>query len=168
VNTSTTAHAPELMQNIQSSEIFVDEEGDWFNEGIAISREDIVQFFLENVQELPDGSYLIVWGDCRCTVRVADSPFLVSRVDLSGGMGEGPDQVLLKLKHLPQPVILDPQTLFSGSNNVLYCRVHESKHRARFSRPAYYQLAQWIDEDPETEGFCLKVGENRFPIRMEP
>jgi len=39
--------------------------------------------------------------------------------------------------------------------------------RARFSRPAYYQLAQWIDEDPGTGGFSLRVGGRRFPIRME-
>jgi hypothetical protein len=39
--------------------------------------------------------------------------------------------------------------------------------RARFSRPAYYQLAQWIDEDPDAGGFCLNVGGKNYPIRME-
>jgi len=167
VTPSDAAQEPELMLDIQSSEISVDEEGDWFNEGAAISREDIVRFFLENVQEMQDGSYLIVWRDCRCAVDVADTPFVVSRVDLIGDVGGGSGRIVLKLKHLPDPVLLDPETLVSAANHVLYCRIHDMRIRARFSRPAYYQLAQWIDEDPGTGGFSLRVGGRRFPIRME-
>ncbi len=164
---SDAAHEPEMMTGIQSSAISVDEEGDWFNEGAAITREDIVRFFLENVQEMQDGSYLIVWRDCRCAVDAADTPFVVSRVEMLGGADGGSDRIQLKLKHLPEPVPLDPQTLVSAANNVLYCRIHDSRCRARFSRPAYYQIARWIDEDPEVGGFCLKVGGKRYPIRME-
>jgi hypothetical protein len=155
------------MPDMQSSDIFVDEEGDWFNEGIPVSREDIVQFFLEHVQELPDGSYAIVWGGCRCGFRAADTPFVVSRVDSTGGPDPGGGHILLKLKHLPEPVALDAGTLVSAANNVLYCRIHEGRCRARFSRPAYYQLAQWIEEDEGTGGFCLRIGEKRFAIMVE-
>jgi hypothetical protein len=153
--------------NIQSSEISVDEEGDWFNEGVAITREDIVRFFLEYLHEQSDGSYVIVHGESRCAVDVADTPFVVRSVDLTGGGDEGPARFILKLKHLREPVPLDPCTLFSGANNVLYCRIHDLRHRARFSRPAYYQLAQWIEENPESGGFCLVLGDERFPIRMD-
>jgi hypothetical protein len=155
------------MLDIQSSEIFVNEEGDWFNEGVAITREDIVRFFLENVREVQDGRYLIAWGESLCAVDVADTPFVVSRVDLVGDEGGGSGRILLKLRHLPEPVPLDPRTLVSAANHVLYCRIHDMRVRARFSRPAYYQLARWIDEDPETGGFCLKVGGERYPIRIE-
>lgn len=156
------------MPDLQSSDIFVDEEGDWFNEGIPLSREDIVQFFLEHVQELPDGSYAIVWGGSRCGLRAADTPFVVSRVDSTGGSDPGAGSILLKLKHLPELVVLDAGTLVSAANSVLYCRIREGRRRARFSRPAYYQLAQWIEEDASTGGFCLRIGEKQFPIRVEP
>jgi hypothetical protein len=167
VNRDHAEDEPELMRNIQSSEIFVDEEGEWFNEGNAIHREDILAFFLENVQELPDGSYVIAWGENRCALRAADTPFVVTRVDLKQESEETPAQILVKLKHLPQPEMLDPRTLCSGRDNILHGQLHDSRHRARFSRPAYYQLAQWIEEDVETGGFCLSIAGERFPIRTE-
>jgi uncharacterized protein len=163
-----TLNSPELMQKLQSSRIYVDEEGEWFNEGIAITREDILQFFLEHVQELADGSYVIAWGGNLCSLHVADTPFVIGRVDRSANGELTEEQCVMKLKHHPQPQTLDPTTLHSGADNVLYCRLRESGHRARFSRPAYYQLAQWIEEDPEAGGFCLCMGTNRYPIRMEP
>jgi len=166
LNPYETVRVPESMPEVQSSDIFVDEEGDWFNAGIPISREDIVRFFLEHVQELPDGSYTIIWEGCRCGFRAADTPFVVSRVD-SGGPVPGHGPILLKLKHLPEPVALDPGTLVSAANNVLYCRIHEGRCRARFSRPAYYQLARWIEEDASTGGFCLRIGGKRFAIMVE-
>jgi uncharacterized protein len=164
----STLNTPELMQKLQSSQIYVDEEGEWFNEGIAISREDIVQFFLENVQELADGSFVIAWGRDVCSLHVEDTPFVIGRVDRSANDELTEEQFLIKLKHLPQPRTLDPGTLRTGADNVLYCRLRGSGYRARFSRPAYYQLAQWIEEDPETGGFCLRLGARRYPIRMEP
>ena len=41
---------------------------------------------------------------------------------------------------------LDPDTLRVGAGNILYCRVKGSTERARFLRPVYYQLAQFIEE----------------------
>lgn len=158
---------PELIQSIQSSEIFVDEEGEWFNEGNPIHREDILAFFLENVQELPDGRYVIAWRENRCELRAADTPFVASRADLKQESDKAPTQLVVKLKYLPEPEILDPRTLYSGRDNILYGRLRDSRHRVRFSRPAYYQLAQWIEEDAQTGGFCLNIAGERFPIRTE-
>jgi uncharacterized protein len=163
-----TLNTPELMQKLQSSQIYVDEEGDWFNEGMAMTREDILQLFLENVQELADGSYVIAWGGNLCSLRVEDTPFVIARVDHCANDEPTEEQFLIKLKHHPQPQTLDPGTLRTGADNILYCRLRESGYRARFSRPAYYQLAQWIEEDSETGGFSLCMGANRYPIRMEP
>lgn len=162
-----TAPLSEAIPGIQSSDITVDEEGDWFNEGNPITREDIVRFFLEHVEELPDGTYVIVSGDCRCAIRVADTPFVVTGVDAIGGEEAEPERILLKLRHIPAPEVLDPKTLVSAPNHVLYCRIREGRCRARFSRPAYYQLARWIEEDPETGGFCLTLGGRKFPVKVE-
>ncbi|MCU0589112.1 MAG: DUF1285 domain-containing protein [Syntrophobacteraceae bacterium] len=166
MSTVEASPAQGWVPEIQSSEIFVDEEGEWYSDGVAISREDLVQFFLEHVDELPDGSHVIAWQGNRCALRAADTPFVVSRVDSVEGPVPGARKILLKLKYLPQPVALDPRTLCSASSNVLYCRVHGGRHRARFSRPAYYQLAQWVEEDPETGDFCLSMGGSKYPIQM--
>ena len=41
---------------------------------------------------------------------------------------------------------LDASMLTVGAANVLYTRVKDGRHRARFLRPAYYQLAPAIAE----------------------
>ena len=41
---------------------------------------------------------------------------------------------------------LSPETLHVGSENILYCRVKQGVFPARFTRAAYYQLAEFIIE----------------------
>ena len=35
---------------------------------------------------------------------------------------------------------------------------------ARFTRPAYYQLAAYIQEEPETGDFVLRLNDAAYPI----
>jgi len=57
---------------------------------------------------------------------------------------------------------LDPATLSVGTGNVLYTRVKGGSTRARFLRPAYYQLAPAIEE--QGGRFLLTSGGARFEI----
>ena len=169
---STDTHAPshtasQAPGNIQPCEIHVDEEGDWTHKGIRIIRDDIIEIFLENLQLAPDGSYLIRWDQSLCALDAADTVFVVGRADRVKSEDSMEEQVLLGLKHLSRAEPLDPATLWVGRDNVLYCRVREGRFPARFSRPAYYQLAEWIREDEATGGFYLELSGRRFSIRMD-
>lgn len=159
------ARTTEEAQGMLASDIAVDPEGDWTYQGNPIIREDIIEFFLDNLQLTPEGKYLIVWKQQRCLLEAADTPFVVARVDRRQ-TDDHRDEILLRLKHASAAEPLDPASLRVGEANVLYCRVRGGRFPARFSRPAYYQLADWISEDPQTGGFCLELNGRRTPIRL--
>jgi hypothetical protein len=155
--------APQSPQ-IPSSGIFVDEEGDWYHEGNKLFREGVLHLFLESLTIDADGRWIIDCGGTRCTLDVADTPLVIARVD-RGPHPEDParEVIALRFKHLPDEEELDPRTLTVGENNVMYCRVRGGRFPARFSRPAYYQLASWVEEDGEGT-FYLELNGSRYPV----
>lgn len=148
---------------VNPSDIFVDAEGDWYYKGNPIVREDIIELFLKSLRLNAEGIFSIEWGGQKCPLRVVDTPFVVSRADRVTG-GSGDEQVSLKLRHLSDPEVLDARTLRVGKENVLYCRVRGGRFPARFSRPAYYQIAEWIDQDQASGEFYLELNADRYPV----
>ena len=51
---------------------------------------------------------------------------------------------------------------------MLYCKVAEDKIPARFLRPAYYQLVEFIHEDHEQELFYILLENKRYYIKGLP
>jgi hypothetical protein len=149
-----------------SSGISVDLEGDWYYQEDKIIREDILELFLSNLCLTSGGTFVIDWRGQRCALEVTDTPFIVSRVDRISSEGTKHEEIQIQLKHLPQPEILDPSTLRVGKGNVPYCSVRNGQFQARFSRPAYYQLAAWIESDPDTGAFYLELNGRRYPITI--
>lgn len=141
---------------IAQCEIYVDEEAEWFHRGAKIIREDILELFYEHIILSEKHGYLIEWRNTRCALEAADTPFVISRVDR---VAESQDNArfLLTLRHIQNPEPLAPETLTVGKHNVLYCRIRDGGFPARFSRPAYYQLAEWIAEEPDSGRFFLEI-----------
>lgn len=156
-----------LMNEFDSGQIYVNAEGDWFYQGNRIIREDILEFFYDHLTVGEKHSYAIVWKNQRCALEVDDTPFVVSRVDRRSVEGQMGEQFVLSLKHLSRSEVLDPGTLRVGDHNVLYARVRSGRFLARFSRPAYYQLAAWINEDAESGEFYLDVNGERHPVLVQ-
>ena len=152
------------LKGILPSDIYVDREGDWYYQEDKIIREDILELFLSNLCLASGGAYVIDWRGQRCALEVADTPFFVTRVDRIRLEGEEREEILIRLKHLSDPEFLDPSTLRIGEGNVPYCTVRNGHFRARFSRPAYYQLAEWIEWDSDRGTFYLELNGIRFPI----
>jgi uncharacterized protein len=153
-------------ERILSSGITVDCEGDWYYQQDKIIRQDILELFLSNLDLSSGGDFVIAWRGQRCALEVTDTPFIVSRVDRITLDETNHEEILIQLKHLPGPEVLDPSSLQVGEDNVPYCSIRSGKFRARFSRPAYYQLAAWIECDPDTGAFYLELNGNRFPIAI--
>ena len=59
---------------------------------------------------------------------------------------------------------LDPASLRVGAENVLYCRVKDGAHEARFLRPAYYDLTRHLETDTGGEA-VLAVAGRRIALR---
>ncbi len=148
----------EREKGIPPCNILVDEEGYWYYEGHSQIREDFVRMFYEHLELLEDGSYIIRIDGDICALTVKDTAFVVWGVDKTDS------KILLSLSDWTQEE-LDPDMLWIGENNVLYCTVKEGRYPCRFSRKAYYQIAQWIEEE---EGkYLLKVGLMAYPLRRE-
>lgn len=147
--------------------IWVDKEGVWHCDGRELIRSDIVETLLDHLLIMEDGRYAISFGESVQEVDVADTPFVITRVDRTRRKDTGEEEILLSLRHLSSVEVLDPGTLYVGAENVLYCRVRRGRFPGRFSRPAYYQFADWVEVEERTGEFFITLNGRRFPLRME-
>ena len=153
---------PRASENAEETGIFVDPEGEWFYEDRPIFRKEILETFYQCLRLLDDGRYVLEWQGRLHPIRVADTPFVITRVDQVTN-GSMQPHILLTFKHIADREMLDPTTLWVGPKNVLYCRIRNGRFPARFSRPAYYQVAHYI-EAVEGDRFALRLGEHLYPI----
>jgi hypothetical protein len=146
--------------------IFIDREGDWHYRGSRMERSDIVSHLCQHMgRDEASGLYIVQLGKQRCYLEVEDTPLAITGVlHTEEREGDKPGQLLLAIKHLETLEPLVPESLWVGEQNVLYCKVMEGGIPARFLRPAYYQLAEFILEDKEQNRFYLSLGGKRFYI----
>jgi uncharacterized protein len=148
-------------------EIWIDREGDWYYRGAPMERADIVGHLCRHLgRDESTGRFVIRMGKQECYLEVEDTPVVITRVLREGGEPGDAERFLLSIKHLDEAEPLDPASLWVGEKNVLYCMVKPERLPARFLRPAYYQLAEFIQEDPDCGGFYLPVGGRRYHIRQ--
>jgi hypothetical protein len=141
--------------DVPPCEIFIDKEGRWFYRGAEIVRRDIIQLLYAGLERDNRNRYILHWDGSSCSVEVEDTAFVVRRIDEKDGSF---------LLHLSDDSIekLSPESLATGRDNVPYCLVKNGRFSARFTRAAYYQLAEHIEE--EEGGFFLRAGEKNHPI----
>jgi hypothetical protein len=138
---------------IHTARLVFRSDGRWYADEEPIVHERLARLFSRYLRRKPTGGYEI-WIDERyhADVEVEDTPFVVTAVEadpagrFSLDLNDGTTE------------ILDPGSLEVSTHNVLYCRVKNGAERARFLRPAYYQLARFVDE----------VGVGRFQLRCGP
>jgi hypothetical protein len=130
--------------------IRIDKDGRWYYEGNEIINEHVLAAFCNALEKDNDGRYRIVIEQEVCYVEVEDTPFVVASIrgDTRKGLS-----VLLNTAAVHE---LDPATLSIGENNVLYCTLQDGM-RVRFSRAAYYLLAQMMEKDNKGN-IVLKTG----------
>ena len=146
--------------------IVIDREGEWHYRGSRMERSDIVSHLCQHMRrDEASGLYIVQLGKQRCYLEVEDTPLAITGVlHTEEREGDKPGQLLLAIKYLETHEPLDPESLWIGEQNVLYCRVTEDGIPARFLRPAYYQLAEFIHEEKEQNRFYLSLGGKRFYI----
>jgi len=147
-------------------EIWIDREGDWYHRGAPMERADIVSDLCRHLgKDQASGRFVIRMGKQECYLEVEDTPLVITRVLREGGGPGDAERFVVFVKHLDAAEPLDPASLWVGQDNVLYCTVKPERLPARFLRPAYYQLAEFIQEDPDRGGFYLPVGGRRYYVR---
>ncbi|MEW5912514.1 MAG: hypothetical protein AB1814_08160 [Thermodesulfobacteriota bacterium] len=135
-------------------QIQVDAEGQMSHNGAPMVHPTIIKLIYQSVH-LEDGRYVLRVDNQVCELEVADTFFVVARVEFTR------DGARLTLND-GSSEDLDPASLRLGDNELIYCRVKGGAFPARFGRAAYYQLAQQIVEDGG--GFALKMGEKKWGL----
>ena len=142
--------------------IYIDKEGQWYHEGAEMIRRDFIRIFYENMEMDDQGRYVIQWGGKRCHVDVEDTAFVVWTMHYQDAAERRRERFVLHLSDDSSEDLM-PETLYVGSDNVLYCTVKEAAFPARFSRAAYYQLATHIEE--ENGRFYLPFNGRNYAIK---
>jgi len=144
--------------SIHTSKLTFRSDGRWYADEDPVLHERLARLFSRYVRRKPSGGYEI-WIDERyhADVDVEDTPYVVTAVDTDAAgrftveLNDGTTE------------LLNPDSLLVGVNDVLYCAVKNGAERARFLRPAYYQLANSI-EDTGAGRFQLRCGGITHPI----
>jgi len=133
-------------------------DGWWYANDERIQNRRINLLFSQHLHKTPTDTYEIVIGRDRVAVEIDDAPYAVT-----GVQKDTEPRLILQLNDESEE-ILDPATLSVGAENVLYCRVKNREHLARFLRPAYYQLAAYVQEDPASGLFLIRLGDATYSI----
>ena len=136
---------------IHNTTIRFGRDGRWYADDELIVNQRIADLFSRHIEPAAngDGDILRI-GDERAPVIVEDTPYVFVGIAAKNGA-----TLCVELNDHTNEA-LNVTTLRVGDGDVLYCRVKSDRERARFLRPAYYQIAQYISE-PEPGQFVLRL-----------
>lgn len=153
-------------QCIQPFEIKIDKEGVWYYNGAEMFRKDILAVFFQNLFRDESGQYYVQMGNDLCFLKVEDTPIVVKSVheiaDPDSPDGETAIGMFLSDSSLEK---IDLESLRIGEGNVLYCDLQRG-FPARFTRAAYYQIADKIEFD-ENKGYFIPCNGKEYFIKEE-
>lgn len=138
-------------------QIQVNPDGELYHNGAPLIHPGILELIYDSVR-LEEGRYILRMGGQACELEVADTFFVVK------GLEEKDGKLLIGLNSVASEE-LDPASLWINEDNILYCLVKKGKFPARFLRPAYYQLAQRIQE--QNGGFALILGDKTYSLPVK-
>jgi uncharacterized protein len=144
-------------------EIKIDKDGLWYYKGAHMFRKEILSIFFDHLKIDECGNYLIELGPERCYIEVEDTAFVVTAVYKTTSPGSHTQQIEVLLND-ETCEILDMNSLQTGGDNVLYCRVKKGRFDARFTRKAYYQLAEFIEASDDNDNFYISLNGEKYFI----
>ena len=142
---------------IHSGRISFAKDGRWYCDGEVIPNKAICRLYARAMTIDDDGTARLRLGEDKAEVDIEDTPWVVTQVDGDPVRGF----TLLLNDETREP--LDGDTLSVGPGHVLYARVKAGRHRARFLRPAYYELLRHAEPAPG-DRLELRVGDRRIPL----
>ncbi len=140
-------------------EIKIDREGIWYYRGAHMFRKDILCIFFNHLKIDERGKYFIQLNEEICYLDVEDTAFVVTSV-------HNTDDLVLILLSDDSLETLDLNSLRVGKDNIMYCKIKGGQFTARFTRKAYYQLAEMIEADEEEKRFFINSGGRQHFIQI--
>jgi hypothetical protein len=148
---------------MENFEIKIDKDGLWYYQGAHMFRKEILSVFFQSLKIDECGKYLIELGEERCYLNVEDTAFVVAAVYKTKLPGNGLEHIDILLND-DSCEKLAMNSLCTGRDNVLYCRVKEGKFTARFSRNSYYQLAEFIEQSENGANYFIDLNGEKYFI----
>ena len=145
-------------------EIRIDKQGVWYFHDEEMKRQDIVRYLYQYLKRDSAGKYLIETGNDRCYVTIEDVPYIIRSVESCFSKNDGQPCIEISLSDGSKEELNLDIPFWTGEDNVLYCRVKKGEHAARFSRPAYYQLCEYIEHDSESDTYVVAFGNSSHPL----
>jgi hypothetical protein len=149
---------------MENYEIKIDKDGIWYYNGAHMFRKEILHVFFQNIRIDECGKYLIELGTERCYLEVEDTPFVVAAVNRTKQPGNGSEQIDILLND-DSCEKLEMNSIYTGSDNVLYCSVKEGRFTARFSRKSYYQIAEFIEQSDNGVDYFINLNDEKYFIK---
>ncbi len=139
----------------QEFDIHIDAKGAWFHEGGLIRRDALVKLFASVLRREANGSYWLVTPAERGTITVADAPFMITAIDVTG---YGIDQQINFTTNVDDIVLLSddhPLTMRqfvdgAGDNGARVAAPYvlvRDRLEAKLNRPVFYALAEYATSD---------------------
>ncbi len=141
--------------------LVIDKDGRWFQNGSEITHREIYLQFNQMLERTPAGGYQVKMGREVCQVEVEDAPFVVRRVKDDGGL-----DITVELNDGTREAF-KPEKFWIGRDNVPYMNVKGGVFHARFSRPAYYQIAEHIVSDDAGQTFHFALNGRRYAVNRD-
>ncbi|MGB9699510.1 MAG: hypothetical protein ACPL5I_09005 [Thermodesulfobacteriota bacterium] len=142
----------------------IDKEGRWFFQEEEITHWRTYLLFNRNLIRDENGKLKVRIGQEECPVEPEDAPFVVKSLDFNLGPDGELKSITLILNDESREE-LNPETLFIGRENVLYCLVRKQTFTARFSRNAYQLLFPFIHHAAEENRFFLVIDGQKYELR---
>ena len=132
---------PELSGDI---DILITADGNWYHEGVKISREAIVRLFASILRRESDGEYYLVTPAEKWRIQVEVHPLLVIDVGWGQGSDEGTLQATLNTGKIIDINDQHPLFLEAAMENVAAIKLPHGL-AALFSRNAWYRLVDMAE-----------------------
>ncbi len=147
---------PEMIERLRQTGIRLDREGRFWHEGAVVTHRGFQLALLRWLDRLDDGRPILRLDEKRYAyVNVDDAELLALSARWEG------DRAIIALNDETEEE-LDAASLAASADNALYCRVRNGRLTARITTPAYYVLAERIEETPG--GFALRAAGKLHPI----
>jgi len=150
-------------KEIPSIEIRIDKDGVWYYRGNEMFRQEILELFYQSLVKDQEGRYLIQKDGQTFYIEVEDTPYVVKSLEFSTSEKSGNDgfNILLSDNSIEK---LDLETLRRGEGNILYCSIKNNLFEARFTRQSYYQLAEYIQHEPEKDRYYITLNDRTYEL----
>jgi hypothetical protein len=145
-------------------DIRIDKQGIWYFHGEEMKRQDIVQYFYQCLKMGKAGNYLIETENDFCYVNVEDVPYIIKSVVMSFSQYDGKPCIAIFLTDGSNEELNLDNPFWTGEDNIMYCKVRRGEYAVRFSRPAYYQLCEYINYDSTRGKYLITLNNRSYPL----